>query len=754
MRNITKFILNHGIQLCLVIPAFLCLGGCADFFAEKPTEIQSENILRDLSRIRVLPDPNVIEPEVFTEPPSVMREGNEVKLFYFVRNHLVQDMATLVTQQYGSPISQVAATNQLIVKCKTPAEANSVLAFLKEVDVPPIQVRIDCIVSELYADTTMDWETTLLITNLFGENIVVGGKTDGAGNVLPAFPGASIRDNNRSNMGLRVGIKKDNFLALIDMLVSRGYLKIMMSPSLEIINGKTARIETVSKVPQQKEVTTTPGVLPYNITEYVDVIDSLLVTPHVFADGYIGLETKCVTGSKSTPEGVAQIPIITKREIENKENRIRQGESLIIGGIKKTEKRAVIRGVPFLKDIPLLGILFSSKDFEERGTEVIFILTPTISAGGIPQAQMVQDLIRKHNPVESKPTLTESMLDPFSLQAKEEERKRSAELAEDERVNAERAKTRAEQAEAEAKKLKLAAEQAGIEKEKAAQLKAQALAAQAEAQKARAAADQAAAESQKATAEAEKAKKEAESAKAQQAAAEAQKAAAEAANKKAETEKAAVEAQKAAAQSQEAAAKSIAEKARAEAEAAKSQAQAEEAKAAAAKAESERAKAELEKAKAEVEKANTELKKTIIEAQNPKPSDKRIEPNTGGGNSGQSAPAPSTGADKSAPVAPAPPADSTPAPSPAPAPPADTPVAPVPPADSAPAPSPAPAPPADTPVAPVPPADSAPTPSPAPAPSVDTNKSAPAAPAPPADPTPTPSPAPAQAAEPNAAASH
>ena len=598
MLKIPKFLIRGSVWFCIVTVPLVGLVGCADFFAEKPIEVQSENILRDLSRIRVLPDPNVVEPEIYTQSPSVIREGNDVKLFYFVRNQTVPEMATLLTQQYSVLVSQVLATNQLIVKCKTPAEANSVLAFLREVDVPPIQVRIDCIVSELYADTTMDWETTLLITNLFGEGIVVGGKTGASGNVLPAFPGASIRDNARSNMGLRVGIKKDNFLALVDMLVSRGYLKIMMSPSLEITNGKTARIETLSKVPQQKAVTTTPGVLPYNVTEYVDVIDSLLVTPHVFADGYIGLETKCVTGSKSTPEGVAQIPIITKREIENKENRIRQGESLIIGGIKKTEKRAVIRGVPFLKDLPLIGILFSSKDFEERGTEVIFILTPTISAGGIPQAKMVEDLIKKHNPAESKQTLTESMLDPFGLQAKEEKRKQADELAEDGRVNAERAKMRAQQAEAEAKRLKFAAEQSGIEKGKAEQLKAQALAAQAEAQKARAAADQAQAESQKAVAEAEKAKKDAEAAAAQKAAAEAQKAAAEASRMKAEAEKAAQEATKATAQSQESIAKSTAEKA-----------QAEEAKAAAAKAEAEKAKAEVEKAKVEVDRAVLEAQK-------------------------------------------------------------------------------------------------------------------------------------------------
>lgn len=596
---------SYGIVVahtCVLLSMALALSGCADFFAEKATEVQSENILRDLSRIRVLPDPNIVEPHVYTEPPFIMREADHVKLFYFVRNQTAADLASLVKEQYGYAVSQVSATNQLIIKCKTADDANSTLEFLREVDVTPVQVRIDCIVSELYADVTMDWETTLLIQNLFGEQIVLGGKVDASGNPLPAFPGASIRDEARSAFGLKVGVNRGveghKFLALIDMLVSRGYLKIMMSPSLEVVNGKTATIETLNKVPLQRQVTS-PQLLPYNITEYHDVIDSLQITPHVFADGYIGLETQCTIGSKSTPEGVRQVPIITKREVRNAENRIRQGESLVIGGIKKTEKRSVVRGVPFLKDLPLIGLLFSSKDFEERANEVIFIITPSISSGGIPQAAMVSELARKQGPSVSGGTWTESLLDPFGLQAKQKQKRRAAELAEDERINAERARARAEKAEAEARALQLASEQANIEREKAQQLKAQAVRAQAEAKRMRASADKAQAEAQRAAAEAEKASKEAEAAQDLAAASEARKASAEAERKRAEAEKAA-------AQSQESMAQAAVEKARAEADAARAQAQAEEARAQAAQAEAERARADAERARTEAEKVRSQ----------------------------------------------------------------------------------------------------------------------------------------------------
>ena len=74
----------------------------------------------------------------------------------------------------------------------------------------------------------------------------------------------------------------------------------MMSPSLEVVNGKTATIMATDKVPLPIEVTSSQQ-LPYNVTQYWDVVDSLSITPHVFADGYIGLETLVAIGSSSTP---------------------------------------------------------------------------------------------------------------------------------------------------------------------------------------------------------------------------------------------------------------------------------------------------------------------------------------------------------------------------------------------------------------------------------------------------------------------
>ncbi len=432
----------------ILASAGLC--GCHDWPDERATAIEAQNILRDLSRIETITDPNVPRPEVYKSPPrkfSQMVGGTvEWKLVYFCQYHTAENMKQIIHEQFATrvfdekgkstnvddyTVTANPATNQLIVRCPLEPDIDAVMEIIKETDIPPIQVRIDCMVSELYADLTMDRETTLMVENLFGEGIALGGKLDAQGNPLPAFPGAALRDPARARFGLKVGVKRDDFEALVDLLVSRGYLKILMHPSLEVLNGETAKIQSKQHVPLQQVVLRygpTSDALFETRTEYYDVIDSLEITPHVFADGFIGLQTSAQIAAYLTPEGIKQTPIVTERTITNKDNRIRLGESLIIGGIRKSEKRDVVRGVPILKDIPILNLLFSGRDFEERATEVIFILTPSISTNGKPNKDMM-DMLKERHASPMTQSLQETVLDPLGTKARQEEEERRLEKA-------------------------------------------------------------------------------------------------------------------------------------------------------------------------------------------------------------------------------------------------------------------------------------------------------------------------------------
>jgi hypothetical protein len=650
----------------------LYTGGYGGFLTAKTAGRESTKILNDLGGVSITTEPNIPMPSVYKQPPKIVEQivggSSEFKLFYFCRHlssaeleAIVHNLfATLLFNDKGKSttikdygVSSVAATNQLIVRCPTRQDVEAVLETLELVDIPPIQVKISCLISEVYADKTLDWETTTAIENLFGENIWAAPSARPFGqdvvqwlvekDPLAAFPGASSREFLRSKMGLNIGYLSTShkFMALVDILESQGYLKILMNPTLEVINGKTAKVSSIQKVPIDR--TTLQDIRSdfFTIsTKWEDIVDSLEITPHVFADGYIGLETQIVIGSKLTPEGIKQLPIVTKKEITNKENRIRPGESLIIGGLRKSERRDVLRGVPFLKDIPVLGILFSGRDFEERAVETIFILTPTISTGGIPREEMVKEVERKHESPSGS-----ALTDPFDLLdgKRKKERKTKAEEAEKARKEAEaekaearaaardaeqqieRAQTETEKALIQADKATAAEQQAKAETEQAKsdantaiakatatekQATADAAKAKADLEKVTAEATQAKAETAKAQADAQAAAKKAD-ALVQQAQAQMEQLKAEVEKLKAETEKTRADLEKATADA--AKAKADAEKAEAEAAKAKAEAEKAEAEAVKAKADAEKAKAEAEakaKEQPEQEKEKSEQAKT------------------------------------------------------------------------------------------------------------------------------------------------
>ncbi|MEN6385633.1 MAG: hypothetical protein ABFD79_10595 [Phycisphaerales bacterium] len=606
------------ISMICVACAFLFVG-CGktqEFFDRKPVEIHSRDIIRDVSQIPVIPDTNNPMPEFFVAPPEIKTfSPQDTKLYYFSKNHPPEKLAELVKSQLGYQVDINPATNQLIIKSLLPEDALVALEFLQQVDVPPIQVRIDCLISEIFADSTMDWETSLAIGDLFGDGqggIRKVGDTiaetislTGGGKDNLAFPGASARDTARANSGLQIGMasKSGSFKAVVDLLSSRGYMKIVMNPTLRTVNGKKAIITTEDEVPISKTVFT-PGIQPYEITEYVPVTDSLEVVPNVYADGSIGLKTKAVIGSSSTPAGSSQKTIITRREVQIEENRIRPGDSLIIGGIRKSENLGIIRGAPGLEDIPVLGILFSSKDQEEKVKEIMFILTPSISSGGMDYETMVAGIRQKHMKPQDDPNIVKSFMEPFCKSKYAEYVETKAAESEVARIKAEAltVKTREEMGrlveETNAEKVKAQNDMNLAEKTKA------------EAQTIKAQAEQVKAETEKIKIEIEllKSQAEAKKAEAEKAQAEATKAMTEALKKEHDANQAMTDAESKIAEAEQ----KINESTNAKAEAQLKLAEAEKAKIAA-----EQAKAEAEKLIAEAEAAKAQEEATMLDVNDP-----------------------------------------------------------------------------------------------------------------------------------------
>lgn len=403
----------------LLLSAGLC--GCGDFFDRKPTELEADMVLKELNQVRESPYISNPLPDVYRQPPSRVAIDNGIKVFYFAKQHPVSRLTELLTQQMALKVAPNPATNQMVIFCKDDAQADKAIQYLDMVDVPPVQVNIDCLILERFGDITMDWESTVLVENLLGEEIFLGSvNRDGAIDPLnPAFPGASLREQGRGDFGFDLGVylNRDKpghrVRAVVDTLISRGYLKVLLNPSLETVNGQSATVTIQDYVPTEKISTGGGNYDAYNITEYIWVQDTLTVLPVVYADGSVGLTTSIKIGSSKKPEGVTQAAIITERSINVQENRVQAGNSLIIGGMRKSEKRSVIRGAPFLKDLPIIGILFSSKDFEEKATEIFFILTPSVSSGSRDHNEVAGEIRTRFADPDVKQGVKDWLTDPL-----------------------------------------------------------------------------------------------------------------------------------------------------------------------------------------------------------------------------------------------------------------------------------------------------------------------------------------------------
>ncbi|HNS20080.1 MAG TPA: type II and III secretion system protein [Sedimentisphaerales bacterium] len=400
--NAVRFLLASRLTASLAILSCVC--GCKDverFFDRTAIDNHSRDLIREMGNIEPIPDVNAMMDGVYTGPPEIVTNAKGTFIFYNTKYQSPATLTALLKDTLGVTVCSNTKINQCVIKCESEDNARVVIEFLDRMDKRPIQVEIDCLVSEVYADLTLDYETTLAIEDLFGTGDggikKVGDVLADAIEITGTLPGASNRDVDRADMGINFGLSSHSgsFSAMIDMLVSRGYMQVVMRPKLKVVNGQKASIKTSDSTPITKTVTAA-NVEPYQLTEYTDVTDSLEVTPNVYADGSIGLATKVVLGSTDTPSGVSQKTIITTRTIEVAENLVRPGRSLVIGGLRKTEKVGITRGVPFLMDIPFLGILFSSKDYETSAKEILFILTPTISDMGEDHHETMEMIRRKH----------------------------------------------------------------------------------------------------------------------------------------------------------------------------------------------------------------------------------------------------------------------------------------------------------------------------------------------------------------------
>jgi len=171
-------------------------------------------------------------------------------------------------------------------------------------------------------------------------------------------------------------------VSFIQFLESDADTKVIAQPRLPGVSDEEMRHLVGQKIPIPR-TTFSPwaagGISQQPITnfEQQDVGIDIKIKPTIHRDKEVtlALEIKVTSiGGK----GYADIPIINTREIKNT-IRLRDGESSLLAGLLKDEERRSIKGLPGLKDIPVLGRLFSSEDTTLEQTDVILTITPYIT---------------------------------------------------------------------------------------------------------------------------------------------------------------------------------------------------------------------------------------------------------------------------------------------------------------------------------------------------------------------------------------
>lgn len=191
---------------------------------------------------------------------------------------------------------------------------------------------------------------------------------------------------NLSNSGMSVAYGSANpgqllisnlgsFMSSMMFLEQNGYAKTVSSPAL-------ATLDDIPAVAGVSKNIFTGGSSKDSSVSQIQTNTSLAITPHAIFDAsgnYIKLEISLLDGDVSSLPSNATMPTNTQSVI-NSQAVVREGQSLLLASFDKTTNMKVVKKVPFLGDIPLLGWFFSSSSREEQQITTLYIVTPKIIA--------------------------------------------------------------------------------------------------------------------------------------------------------------------------------------------------------------------------------------------------------------------------------------------------------------------------------------------------------------------------------------
>jgi type IV pilus assembly protein PilQ len=291
-------------------------------------------------------------------------------------------------------------TRSLIIKA-TRRDMDNVLGFIEKIDKPTPQILIKANIVE----TTKDTARNLGIQwgGAFGQRVGnqsayvtpggTGGSTVPPGSVLSGgytptsgssgiggqgygvnFPATTISSTASASLGLLLGTIGGNILDVqLSALQKDGKLNILSSPSITTLDNQKATTINGDSIP-------VPGVAGVGATAAPTMVDAKLtleIKPHVVDGKSIRMEIRVVKNEADFSRGLPGYPVIISKETTTTLI-VADGETIVISGLTKQKADNSTNGVPWLKELPVLGWLFKGEGKSELMEEVLIFITPNI----------------------------------------------------------------------------------------------------------------------------------------------------------------------------------------------------------------------------------------------------------------------------------------------------------------------------------------------------------------------------------------
>lgn len=282
----------------------------------------------------------------------------------------------------GLSLQEYVELNRIILS-GDPAKIETASLFIQEIDRPVPMVKIEMLVIDVNTSRTL--QAGLRAGLLRPGDSISGGKS-----ILPGLDytlsGGNINDIiSTANIPFlnNIGTLNSNFYLQVSAQESRGNIKVVTRPVISTLNGIEASL-TIGETQYFKLLTNTTTAAAVNpITQVTEAFreiaynTSLFVTPYISDDDMVTLQLTPNFTTPGTQTDPSIPPSLQTREFSST-IRVRNGETVVLGGLDRNTNSTSTEGLPFLSRIPVLKWFFGNNVKSKTKSSLLIYITPTI----------------------------------------------------------------------------------------------------------------------------------------------------------------------------------------------------------------------------------------------------------------------------------------------------------------------------------------------------------------------------------------